>query len=366
MKIKAAVLYSVNQPFKIENVDLQDPEENEVLIKIKAVGVCRSDWHLVTGATKHPFPLVAGHEGAGKVEKIGKNVTNVKPGDSVVLSWAPFCGECYYCKINRTSLCSTYSETLSNGTMLDGTTRLSLNGRPVYHYCGLACFAEYTTVPSQCCVRVSNEIDFDAASLIGCAVTTGIGSVINTAKVEKGSSVAVFGCGGVGLSTIMGAMLSGAEKIIAVDVSEHKSHLAIKCGATNFIRSDQNVINEIRKLTENRGADYIFETTGIPKIQETCLAAVRPAGTLVLAGLSPMDSTTSFPASSITRNEKIIMGTFYGTSRPDRDFGFIAEQHLKNTIDLSGLISNTYALEEINAAFEEMLSGNSARGVIIL
>ena len=364
MKIKAAVLHSLNQLFKIENLDLQEPAENEVHVKMKAAGVCRSDWHLVTGGTKHPLPLVAGHEGAGIVDKAGANVKNVKPGDHVVLSWAPYCGECYYCKIERTSLCSTYSETLSTGTMLDGTTRLSFNGSPVYHYCGLACFAEYTTVPAQCCVPVSKEISLDAASLIGCAVTTGIGSVINTAKVQNGSLVVVFGCGGVGLSTIMGAKLSGAEKIIAVDVNENKSGIARDAGATHFLRSDQNVIQEIKKLTNGRGADYAFETTGITKVQEISLEAIRPAGTLVLAGLSAMGSTTNLPGSKITRQEKIIMGTFYGTSKPDRDFVFIAEQHLNGKINLSELISKTYSLDEINEAFKDMLTGNYARGVI--
>lgn len=364
MKIDAAVLHSLNQPFKIENVDLQEPSDGEVLVKIKAVGVCRSDWHLVTGGTKHNLPLVAGHEGAGIVEKVGANVKNVKPGDHVVLSWAPYCGECYYCKIERTSLCSTYSDPLANGTMLDGTTRLSFNGKPVYHYCGLACFAEYTTVPAQCCISVSKELSIDAASLIGCAVTTGIGSVINTAKIKSGSSVVVFGSGGVGLSTIMGAKISGAEKIIAVDVNDNKTEIAKESGATHFIKSDQKVIDEIKKLTDGRGADYAFETTGITKVQEISLEAIRPAGTLVLAGLSAMGSTTNLPGAKITRQEKIIMGTFYGTSKPDRDFTFIADQHLKGNINLSSLISKTYSLEEINEAFKDMLTGNYARGVI--
>ncbi len=364
IKTTAAVLNKLNHPFEIEELDLQEPDIDEVLVRIKAVGVCRSDWHLVTGSTQHPLPLVAGHEGAGIVEQVGKNVTNIKPGDHVVLSWAPYCGDCYYCNIKRTSLCETYSESLSKGTMLDGTTRLFKKGKPVYHYCGLACFSEYTTVPVQSCVSIKEEISLKTASLIGCAVTTGIGSAINTAKVRKGSNVVVFGCGGVGLSTIMGAKLADAKRIIAIDVFSNKAEIAKKVGATDFILSDENTIDKTKEFTNGRGADFVFETTGIINVQEESLNAARPAGTIVLVGLSAMGSKTNLPGAEITRQEKIIMGSYYGTSKPDRDFRFITDQLIKGNINLDALISKTYSLEQINEAFRDMLTGNYARGII--
>src|SRR5258708_31045301 len=215
MKIKAAVFYEPGVPFRVEVLDLEAPRAGEVLVKVAAVGVCHSDWHLMTGATKPPLPVVPGHEGAGVVAGVGPGVARVALGDHVALNWAPNCGKCFYCLNDRPSLCAAYVAPIWAGTMLDGSTRLSKGGRPVYHFSALACFAEHCVVPQECCVPFSKAVPLNVAALIGCAVTTGVGAVLNTARVKAGSSVAGVGAGGVGLSILMGARLGGASQIIA-------------------------------------------------------------------------------------------------------------------------------------------------------
>ena len=365
MKIQAAVFYEVGTPFKVETLDLEPPRAGEVLVRVAAAGVCHSDWHLMTGATQHPVPVVPGHEGAGVVETVGEGVTRLKRGDHVSLNWAPNCGACFYCLNDRPNLCSTYVGPLWAGTMMDGTTRLSKEGQPVYHFSALACFADYTVVPQECCVPLNKEVPLTIAALIGCAVTTGVGAVLNTARVRPGSSVAVFGAGGVGLNIIIGAKLAGASRIIAVDRSEAKGDLALDFGATDFVVAGPGTNDAIRKLTEGRGADYVFEAIGIPAVQEQCLDAVRPGGTLALVGVAPMGSGTNLPGAILTRQEKTVTGSYYGTANTARDFPLYADLYLKGKLDLDRLISKTYLLDHINEAYADMLSGEIARGVIV-
>ncbi|MCL4302699.1 MAG: Zn-dependent alcohol dehydrogenase [Anaerolineae bacterium] len=365
MKVKAAVFYEVGQPFQIETLDLEPPRAGEVLIRMAAAGVCHSDWHLMTGATKHVTPVVPGHEGAGVVEAVGGGVSRVKPGDHVSLNWAPNCGACFYCLNDRPSLCSAYVGPLWAGTMMDGSTRLSKEGQPVYHFSALACFADHTVVPQECCVPLKKEVPLTVAALIGCAVTTGVGAVLNTTKVRPGSSVAVFGAGGVGLSIIMGATLAGASRIIAVDRNEAKGDIAQEFGATDFVMAGPEVVSSIRSLTEGRGADYVFEAIGIPAVQEQGLEAVRPGGTVTLVGVAPMGSSTNLPGAILTRQEKTVTGSYYGTANTARDFPLYADLYLKGKLDLDRLISRTYPLDQINEAYADMLSGEIARGVIV-
>ncbi|MFQ5614751.1 MAG: Zn-dependent alcohol dehydrogenase [Anaerolineae bacterium] len=365
MKIQAAVLHEPDTPFKIETLDLEPPGPGEVLVRVAAAGVCHSDWHLVTGATSHPLPVVPGHEGAGVVEAVGQGVTQVEPGDHVALNWAPNCGACFYCLNDRPSLCSTYIEPLWAGTLMDGKTRLSRNGRPVYHFSGLACFAERAVVPQACCVPLAKNIPLTVAALIGCAVTTGVGSVLNTARVKPGSSVAVFGVGGVGLSIVMGAQLAGAGRIIAVDRTEAKRRLACAFGATEALIAGPDTNEAIRRLTGGRGADYVFEAIGLPSIQEQCLDAARPGGTVVLVGIAPMGSSTNLPGAIITRQEKTIRGSYYGSANTARDFPLYADLYTRGRLDLDRLIAKTYTLDQINEAYDDMLSAETARGVIV-
>ncbi|MCW5942945.1 MAG: Zn-dependent alcohol dehydrogenase [Fimbriimonadaceae bacterium] len=363
MKVRAAVFEGPGLPFRIETLDLAPPAKGEVLVKVRAAGVCHSDWHLMTGATRHPVPVVPGHEGAGVVEAVGSGVSSVRVGDAVALNWAPYCGDCFYCRHGRTGICRAYVGPIWAGTMLDGTTRLSRRGSPVYHFSALACFAERTVVPAVCCVPLP-EVPFEIAAVIGCAVTTGVGAVLNTAHVQDGESVAVFGAGGVGLSALLGAKLAGARPLIAVD-RDVKRGMVADFGADRFVEAGPGVDETVRSLCDGRGADVCIECVGLPEVQEHAFRATRPGGKLVLAGLAPMGSATNLPGAEIVRQEKAILGSYYGTCRPDRDFPLYAAHWRAGRLPLDRLIGRRYPLESINEAYADMLSGTATRGVIV-
>jgi S-(hydroxymethyl)glutathione dehydrogenase / alcohol dehydrogenase len=365
MQIPSALLVEPGRPFVIEELTLDDPRQGEVLIRIAASGVCHSDYHVMTGTTKHPMPCVCGHEGAGIVEAVGAGVTRVRPGDHVVLSWAPDCGHCFYCQHGKPNLCDTFVAPIWAGTMLDGTPRLHWKGQPVYHYCGLASFAPYAVVPQESCIPIRKDVPLNVASLVGCGVATGVGAAMYTAMVRPGESVVVYGCGGVGLNILQGAALCGAAAIIAVDTNEAKMELARKFGATHTLMADTTTLQNIRDLTGGRGADHVFEAVGAPSIQEAALDAVRPGGTLTLVGLSPMGTGTNLPGALITRQEKVIKGSYYGSVNPSRDFPLLIDLYMAGKLNLDSLISKAYPLEEINTAYDAMLSGEVARGIIV-
>lgn len=365
MNIQAAVLHAPNTTFSIETLTLDEPRAGEAQVKIAACGVCHSDYHLASGTTRHPMPVVCGHEGAGVVEAVGAGVTRVQPGDHVALSWTPDCGRCFYCLRGQPNLCETYTEPIWAGTMLDGTTRLRLNGQPVYAYCGLATFAEYVVVPEQSCVKIRPDFPLEVAALVGCAVATGVGAALYTGGVRPGDSVVVIGCGGVGLNVIQGAALGGAAVIIAVDTNEAKMQLAREFGATHTLLSDASMVDRVRALTGGRGAEFAFEAVGLPALQELALDLIRPGGMVVLAGLSAMGTGTNLPGAVITRQEKTIKGSYYGSVHPQRDFPLLLDLYSAGRLKLDQLISRTYRLDEINDAFDTMLRGETARGVII-
>jgi S-(hydroxymethyl)glutathione dehydrogenase/alcohol dehydrogenase len=366
MKIRAALITAPLQPIRVETLDLDLPRAGEVLVQIKACGVCHSDYHLVTGATKHPLPVVPGHEGAGIVEAVGDGVTHIQPGDHVVLNWAPNCGRCFYCLHGKPNLCDTFVGPIWNGVMLDGTPRLSWNGAPVYHFSALAAFAEYAVVPQETCVVIRNDVVLSVAALVGCAVTTGVGAVLYSAQVQAGDRVAVFGCGGVGLSVIMGAQLAGAQQIIAIDHVPQKLGMAKQFGATDVIDAGQvDAIDLVRHMTAGRGADVTFEAVGAPQLQADCVEAARPGGKAVLVGLSAMGSSTLLSGAKLVQQEKTVLGSYYGTAHTARDFPFMLDLYAAGKLNLDRLISRTYRLVEINEAFDAMLRGDVARGVII-
>jgi len=375
MKIKAAILAAPKMPFAIEELELAEPRSGEVLVKLAACGVCHSDWHLVTGDTQHPMPVVPGHEGAGVVEAIGPDVSDLHVGDHVVLSWAPNCGHCFYCRIGKPNLCDTYTGPIWAGTMLDGTTRLRLRGRDVYSYCGTAAFATHTVVPRVSCVAIRKDVPLESACLVGCAVATGVGAAMFTAQVKPGESVAVFGCGGVGINIIQGARLCGARTIIAIDSNESKRTIAMEFGATAFSTTcgvgilptqTANLRGQDAHATgAGAGVDHVFEAVGVPALQERALERVRPGGTLTLAGLSPMGSVTNFPGAVIARQEKTIKGSYYGSVNPQRDFPMLIDLYAAGKLKLDELITRRYSLEQINEAFADMLAGKLARGVIV-
>jgi len=304
-----------------------------------------------------------------------------KVGDHVALNWAPNCGSCYYCRAGRPALCEAYFEAIWAGTMLDGTTRLSRNGSPVFHFSALASFAEYAVVPAQCCVPLPAGVPFDVAALIGCAVATGVGAVLNTiANLNRsdtglGVSIAVYGVGGVGLSAVMGAAyaarhgawqdVAGATQIIAVDSIPAKLQTARGFGATETVLAGPAAVDEIRALTGGRGADFVIECVGLPGVQEECLAAARLGGTVVLAGIAPMGSATNFPGAILTRQEKTVMGCYYGTSNPARDFPLYAQWYRDGRLPLDRLVTHRYSLDQINEAYADLIAGKNARGVVV-
>src|SRR5215218_1296741 len=358
MKIRAAVLSAPNEPFRVEELELDPPKRGEVLVRLAAVGVCHSDWNLVTGATKHPMPVVAGHEGAGIVESIGEGVDDVAVGDHVILSWAPACGRCFYCLKDRPNLCATYTEPIWAGTMLDGTTRLHrAGGEDVYAYCGLAAFATHTVVPRQSCVVIRKDVPLDVASLIGCAVATGVGAAMFTAGVKPGESVVVLGCGGVGLNIIQGARLCGASMILGVDTQWVKIWIGQHFGAHKVVMATDDIVAITKHHTNGRGADHVFDATGVPSVQECALDCVRPGGTLTLAGLAPMGTATNFPSAVITRQEKTIKGSYYGSVNAPRDFPLFVDLYRAGKLNLKDLVTRQYRLDEVNEAYRALASG---------
>lgn len=365
MNIRAAVLDAPHRPFTIETLTLDAPGPGEVLVRLTAAGVCHSDWHLVTGATQHPMPVVAGHEGAGVVEAVGPGVTRVQPGDHVVLSWTPDCGECFYCQHDKPNLCETFTGPIWAGVMLDGTPRLHRGSDPVYHWCGLAAFADHTVVPEQACIKIRQDAPLEIAALVGCAVATGVGATLYTSPVRPGETVAVIGCGGVGLNILMGAHLCGAGRIIAIDSNVDKLALARSFGATDTVQAGADVAEQVRALTSGRGVDHAFEAVGVPALQELALDCARPGGSVVLVGLSPMGTPTNLPGAVIARTEKVVRGCYYGSVNPSRDFPLLIDLYLAGRLALDRLISARYTLDQINEAYAAMLSGRVARGIIV-
>lgn len=350
---------------------MDGPGEGEVQIRLEAAGICHSDWNLLTGDTRHVKPLSPGHEGSGVVEAVGKGVTRVNEGDRVILNWAASCGQCFYCGNGRPNLCGAYTDLLWSGRMLDGTTRFRLKGAAVYQFHGLSCFAERCIAPQAACINIGKGLGDGAsarqgaaaAALIGCAVTTGVGAAIKTAPVPLGCSALVLGVGGVGLSIVMGAKLSGADPIIAVDVSTEKLEAAIEFGATHTLINDGDLTSQVKALTEGRGADYVFEASGLTQVQEQALRLVRPGGTVALVGLSPMGSSSNLPGAIITRKEITVCGSYYGTA-DERDFLRYADWYRSGRLPLDRLTRRTYGLEQINQGYEDLLAGSPGRGVI--
>jgi len=367
VKIKAAVLYKPKEKIVVEEVELMPPKANEVLVRIKAAGVCHSDLARIKGERYSKYPVVLGHEGCGIVESIGENVTRVKPGDKVVLSWVSPCGKCYYCCRGLEHLCLEHYNYYIAGTLPEGSTRLKKGTQEIYHFQCLSMFAEYAIVPESACITIPKNIPAKYAAVVGCAVMTGIGSVWNTANVLPGSSVVVFGVGGVGLNCIQGAHSISATPIIAVDVNDKKLETAKKFGATDLINAKkQDTLLRVKELTGNIGADYAFVAVGNSNVIEQAYECVRRQGTVVVVGMAPMDQKISINALSIPYDEKIIKGSFYGSPNLRVDFNRIIDLYEKNVINLKDLISRTYPLEKINEAFDDLEKGELTRGVLVI
>jgi Zn-dependent alcohol dehydrogenase len=364
MKTIAAVLWGVDEPLEVAEVELAAPGAGEVRVRIEASGVCHSDWNAVTGASATPLPAVLGHEGCGVVEEVGTAVSTVSPGDTVVLSWLPACRTCPACQRGRPSLCEAATRQMAAGSLPGGGFRLSHDGRRLHHYSCLSTFARHAIVNERSCIRLPAGTDAAVAALVGCAVTTGIGAVINRAKIEPGCSVAVFGAGGVGLSAIMGARLAGAETIIAVEPSGSRRALALELGATLAVDGQDPAVAQALLEYSRGGVDYAFEAAGLPPLLELAFSVTRPGGMIVAIGVPPDGSVASVPVPQLVRSEKIITGTFYGSARPAIDMPMILRLHAQGRLPLDKLVGQRYRLADVNQAFADMRSGASARGVL--
>jgi len=367
MKIKAALLEQLITPLKVEEVELDEPKDNEVLVRMVATGVCHTDLHCIKGDLLSPLPIVLGHEGAGIVEKVGRNVTGLQPGDKVVVTVAPYCGKCPACMMGVPTSCETDPQTaMLMGTMADGTKRLRRsNGDELNHFMSQSSFAEYAVVESSATVKVRDDAPLDIVCLLGCGASTGIGAVINKARVKAGSSVAVFGCGGVGLSVIMAAKLVGAQQIVAVDLLDSKLEMAREFGATVLVNaSGEDPVAKIA-IECGGGVDYSFEVIGNPTAISQAFHSVyaRPSGMAVVLGLAPIGATFSIEAWRFMR-EVVITGCTLGSIKPQLDIPRYVDMFMDGALPLDKLVSEHYSLDKVNDAVKDTLEGKIIRGVL--
>jgi S-(hydroxymethyl)glutathione dehydrogenase / alcohol dehydrogenase len=361
--MRAAVLWSWNEPFNVEDVELSAPRQGEVRVKLAASGVCHSDLSIQRGILPVPPPRIIGHEGAGTVEEVGPGVTSVAKGDHVILCWMYPCGHCVECGRGRPVHCETALATMMAGGMYDGTPRFKVRGQDMPHWVGS--FAEQTVVPETACIKIRDDAPLDKACLVGCGVMTGIGAVINTARVEPGASVAVFGAGGVGLNVIQGAVLAGAEKIIAVDLLDSKLKLAQEFGATHTVNGKStDAVGAIQGLTGGKGVDYAFEVIGAPPVIVQAFLSLRRGGKAVVVGAPPFGSEVTLPAFPFSMEEKSLIGSFYGSAQFHFDMPRIIDLYMAGRVKLDQLVTKKFPLADINRAMEAMESGSVARGVI--
>jgi Zn-dependent alcohol dehydrogenase len=368
MRIRAAVLERTGGPLQLDELDLAAPGPGEVLVRLRASGVCHSDQNAIDGTAPTRCPAVLGHEGAGVVEAVGTAVRSVEAGDHVTLSWAPACGACSECVRGLPQLCASAWPAMAAGGLLDGTSRLSRRGEPVYHYSLISSFAEACVVPERSCIVVPADVPFDVAALAGCAVTTGVGAVWNTARTRPGDLVAVIGCGGVGLSALLGAAAAGAAAIVAVDVSEAKLESARQLGATATVRwegSPEATAAAVREAS-NGGVDAAIEATGRVEAMLAAFLSTRNHGAAVLAGIPREDDVLPLPALSIPRMERRVLGSIYGSSRPERDVPLILDLYRRGRLPLDRLVSHRLPLERVGEAFELLRAGEARRTVIEL
>jgi len=357
--MKAAIFHGPHQALTTEQVDIDKPIDHEVIVKVVASGVCHSDLHFVDGFYEFPAPAILGHEAAGIVEDVGPRVDDFKPGDHVIACLSVFCGRCDYCLTGHTNLCSTRP-----GRAEDAPSRLSWQGQPLNQFANLSAYAERMLVHSNAIVKVRDDMPLDRAALIGCGVTTGVGAVLNTARIEPGSMVAVFGCGGVGLSAIQGAFIGGARMIIAVDVHDHKLETAFELGATHTINgARKDPVEEIRQLT-NGGVDYAFEAIGLKRAAEQCFESLRAGGTATIIGMIPMGQKIELDGSVFLR-EKKIQGSGMGSNRFKVDMPKYVDFYMQGRLKLDEMITRRMELDDLNEAFRAMKAGEVARQVLV-
>ena len=361
--MKAAVLYETNQALEIRELEQEPPKAGEVRVRVGAAGVCASDRHVMKGTSLLPLPVVLGHEAAGTVEEVGEGVVRVKPGDRCILSFVSNCGHCRTCRVGLPNICETNLET--GPSQYDGTTRLHDGDTGVYQMGKLGAFAESMVIPQQACQPVPHEVPFPVGALIGCRVTTGVGAVINSPAAAAGMSVAVFGCGGVGLNVIQGARLMGASRIIAVDIYDHKLEFSYRFGATDTVNSREvDPVEAIRDLTGD-GVDMALDSFGAPDVVAGAVKSLRRGGTAISVGLAPVGATAPIDVVDMIRSQKTLVGSYYGSASPHETFKKLVDYYLKGSIDLDSMITRTYSLEQVNEGFDAIAQGEDGVGVIV-
>ncbi|HEX2725432.1 MAG TPA: zinc-dependent alcohol dehydrogenase family protein [Beijerinckiaceae bacterium] len=374
MKIKAAVLnemgaarpYADSRPLRIDEIELDRPGPGEVLVRIAAAGLCHSDLSVIEGNRPRPMPMALGHEAAGVVEETGPGVDDLKRGDHVVMVFVPSCGHCLPCSEGRPALCEPGAAANTAGTLLSGARRLHRNGQDVNHHLGVSGFAEYATVSRRSLVKIDPDLPFDEAALFGCAVMTGVGAVINTAKVAAGSSVAVIGLGGVGLASLLGAIAAGARRVVAIDLSDDKLGLARQLGATDtFNAGSADAAGEVREATGG-GVEYAFEMAGSVRAMDLAYKITRRGGTTVTAGLPPPTHTFNIPQVNLVAEERTVKGSYIGTCVPTRDIPRYIELYRRGKLPVDRLMSDHLKLADINLGFDRLHEGKAVRQVVVI
>ncbi len=362
----AAVFRGADQPISVQSVELAPPGPHEVEVAIAAAGVCHSDLHMVRGEWEHRTPVVLGHEGSGVITAVGEGVTDLSLGDHVVLSWVPSCGECRFCLAGRVAQCQTSLEVIAaGGTLFDGTPRLTANGEVCYHYLGVSSYAERAVVPESGAIKVRSDAPLDVIAIVGCAVATGVGAVRSTAQVPAGATVAVIGCGGVGLSCVQGARMVGASRIVAVDLVPTKLELAMSLGATDAIDGRSgDVVAQLQALVPE-GLDFVFDAIGAIVTTQQAIAALGIGGAAVVVGLPPAGQTASFEPLTLAESEQRILGSNYGSCVPHRDIPDLVDRYMSGELDLDAMISARRPLADASDALDDLATGSALRQLLL-
>ena len=373
MRMTAAVMYeqglplpyATSRPFRIEEVELEGPGDGEVLVEVRGAGMCHSDLSTVAGMRKRPLPVVGGHEGAGIVREVGKGVKTLRPGDHVVMSNFASCGHCRLCNEGRNILCESVTDARVKGLLSNGERRLSLGGKPVNHYSGVSCFAQYAVAMPDTLIRVDDRVPLDIAALFGCAVVTGAGAVFNSARVRPGQYVAVIGLGGVGLNAVMAARVAGAAEIIGIDINENKFALARELGCTNtFLGNDPEIARKVQALTEG-GVHYTFEVSGAKPAMTTAYAITSKGGEIICVGLGATNDMYQYPHAQLVASEKVIRGSLMGSGNAQRDIPRYVRMYLDGKLPVDKLKSGTMGFDGLNLSMDRLEHGDVVRQILL-
>ena len=373
MKINSAVLrkmgeekpYKMSQPLQVEQVELEEPGIGEVQVKMIAAGLCHSDLSVISGVRPRPLPMSLGHEASAEIIKVGPNVKNLKVGQKVVLIFVPSCGQCTPCREGRPALCEPGNAANAQGVLLNGGSKLKSAHDSIHHHCGISAFSEYAVVSENSCIPIGDDLDPVEAAVFGCAVLTGVGTVVNTAKITAGSSALIVGLGGVGLSGLLGAIASGAYPIVVADLNQDKLNLALELGATYAVNvGDVDAVEQVKKLT-NGGVDFAFEFAGAVAAMQFAYNSTRRGGTTVTAGLPHPEAIWPIHQLTITAEERTIKGSYIGSSIPSRDIPRYIALYQAGKLPIHKLIGKKIKLNEINEGFDRLSSGESLRDLIV-